>query len=68
VKNHAKAGESSANIEFTGLTLPGTVVIVEEFRGSEARSIGFGRWVVQTRYRRAITPEDSSQQSVLIFY
>jgi hypothetical protein len=50
------------------LTLLGTVVIFKEFHGSETGSMGFGRWVVQARYWRAITPEDSSQQSVFISY
>jgi hypothetical protein len=66
VNNPEKACKISAIIELTSLTLLGTVVIFEEVPGSEACSIGSGRWVVQTRYRRAITPEDSSQQSVLI--
>jgi hypothetical protein len=63
-----KACKIGANIELTSLTLLRTVVIFEEFHGSEARSMGFDRWVVQTRYWRAITPEDSNQQSVLISY
>jgi hypothetical protein len=68
VNNSEKACKISVNLQLTSLTLLGTVVIFEEVPGSEACSIGSGRWVVQTRCRRAITPEDSNQQSVLISY
>jgi hypothetical protein len=68
VNNPEKACKISVNLQLTSLTLLRTVAIFEAVPGSEACSIGSGRWVVQTRYRRAITPEDSNQQSVLISY
>jgi hypothetical protein len=68
VNNPEKACKISAIIELRSLTLLGTVVIFEEVPWKRSWFHRSGRWVVQTRYWRAITPEDSSQQSVLISY
>ena len=52
VKSRIKPCKISAIRALTRLTLPPPVAIVEEFPGCAARSIGSGRWVVQTRFER----------------
>ncbi len=52
VKSRIKRCKIGTNLILTCLTLPPSVAIVEVFPGSAARSIGSGRWVVQTRFER----------------